>query len=122
MANAASDADVAGFACGLGPVGTGTGHFPCKTIARGLFRAGAGQANRPRILVSNGVYNEAVTLVAGKSLLGGYQWDTWERDLAGTSTQISGVSSTGNHDRTVIALNKNRITTDSDRSTAVNPG
>jgi hypothetical protein len=96
-----ASADDAG--CGLGPVGTGPGHHPCETINQGLARANA--LGRARVLVANGIYTESVTLVNNRSLLGGYQWDTWARDAAGTSTQISGVSSTGNHDRTVIASN-----------------
>jgi hypothetical protein len=56
------------------------------------------------VLVSNGIYDEAVTVSNGRSLLGGYQWDTWARSVAGTSTQISGVSSSGAHDRTLIAI------------------
>ena len=90
-------------ACGLGPVGTGAGHYPCKTISNGIARANA--LNRPRVLVANGIYDEAVTIANGRNLLGGYAWDTWERDVAATDTQIAGVSSTGNHDRTVIATN-----------------
>jgi hypothetical protein len=87
--------------CGLGPTGTGTGNHPCRTISQGLARAtGTG---RVRVLVADATYNEAVTLVNGKDMLGGYRADTWERHLATTSTIIQGVSSDGNHDRTVIA-------------------
>ena len=89
--------------CGLGPVGTGTGHHPCRTIAQGLARATA--LGRARVLVANGIYAEAVTLANGRSVLGGYSWDTWQRDIASTGTLITGVSSTGSHDRTVIASN-----------------
>ena len=94
---AATDVDL----CGLGPVGTGGGHFPCKTIGRGIVRAG--EAARSKVLVADGLYNEAVTMAIGRSLLGGYRADTWERHLATTNTILQGVSSVLNHDRTVIA-------------------
>jgi hypothetical protein len=87
--------------CGLGPTGTGAGNFPCRTIAQGLSRATT--TGRPRVLVADGTYLEAVTLVNGKNMLGGYRSDTWERHVATTSTVIQGVQSVGNHDRTVIA-------------------
>jgi hypothetical protein len=87
--------------CGLGPVGTGTGRYPCKTIAQGIARATT--LGRPRVLVANGIYPEAVTLANGRSLLGGYRPDTWQRDVASTSTYITGAATiaTTNHDYTV---------------------
>lgn len=92
-----------GATCGLGPVGTGTNHRPCLTIAQGQARASG--LGRVRVLVSNGIYNAPVTLTNGIGLLGGYQWDTWERDVAATGTQLSGVMSIGSHDITVMATN-----------------
>ncbi len=89
--------------CGLGPVGTGAGNHPCKTIAKGIARATA--LGRPRVLVANGIYPEAVTVADGHSLLGGYDWETWARDVAATGTLITGASTSGSHDRTVIAAN-----------------
>lgn len=88
--------------CGLGPTGTGIGNHPCRTISQGLARATS--TSRARINVADGTYNEAVTLVNGKNLFGGYRADTWERHLATTSTIIQGVSLDGNHDRTVVAI------------------
>jgi hypothetical protein len=73
--------------CGSGPVGTGTGNHPCRTIAYGLGRAGTG---KDKVLVADGLYQETVTLVGGKSLLGGYRADTWERHLSTTLTTIRG--------------------------------
>jgi hypothetical protein len=87
--------------CGLGPVGTGSGHHPCRTIAQGNARAIS--TARARLRVANGTYAEPVTLVNGKELLGGHVPGNWERDVAATGTLITGVSVTGNHDRTVIA-------------------
>ena len=95
--------------CGLGPIDTGSGHYPCRTIAQGLARAqSTGRAN---VRIADGTYDEAVTLVNGKNLYGAYRPDTWERHLATTATVIEGVSSTGNHDRTVIASNITSATT-----------
>ena len=95
--------------CGLGPVGTGAGNHPCKTIGQGISRANT--LNRSKVLVANGLYSEAVTVSNGRSLLGGYDWETWARDVAATGTLVAGVSSTGNHDRTVIAQNITSATT-----------
>ena len=88
--------------CGLGPTGTGTGNHPCKTITFGLSRASS--TGRANVEVANATYNEAITLVNGKNLLGGYT-ATFSRDLANTSTVIQGVTSSGNHDMTVVASN-----------------
>lgn len=97
--------------CGLGPVGTGAGRYPCKSIAQGIARATT--LNRPRVLIANGIYPEAVTLVAGRSLLGGHRPDTWQRDVASTSTYITGAATfaSTNHDYTVRAINITSTTT-----------
>jgi hypothetical protein len=87
--------------CGLGPVGTGTGNHPCRSIAQGLARSVA--LGRSEVRAADGRYSEAVTLVNGKNLLGGYNPETWTRHVETTNTIIDGVSSSGNHDRTVIA-------------------
>ncbi len=89
--------------CGLGPVGTGAGNHPCRTIAQGIARATA--LNRLNVLVANGIYTESVTLANGRNLLGGHASDTWQRDVGSTGTLLLGVSSVGNHDRTVVASN-----------------
>src|SRR5439155_27112782 len=68
--------------CGLGPVGTGAGHYPCKTTTYGIGRAVT--TTRSKVLVANGTYDESVSLVDGKSLLGGYRADNWVRDIAST--------------------------------------
>jgi len=90
--------------CGLGPVGTGTGNHPCRTITYGISRAVA--LNVPRVLVANGIYGEAVSIVSGRSLLGGYSPDTWLRNVASSTTYITGVATISgtNHDFTVRAL------------------
>ncbi len=86
--------------CGLGPAATGGGRHPCKTITYGLARAGT--TGRSKVLVADGLYEETVTLVNGKSLLGGYRQDTWERHVASTLTVIRGTD-TGTHRNTFIA-------------------
>jgi len=86
--------------CGLGPSGTLAGAHPCKTIAQGLARATA--TGRAKVLVADGLYEETVTLVAGKSLLGGYRADTWERHLGSTLSTIRGTGG-GTHLKTLVA-------------------
>jgi len=91
--------------CGLGPVGTVSGYHPCKSIAQGLARAAS--LSKPRILVANGVYPETVSIVAGRSMLGGYNPDSWLRNVATTSTYITGSNTFAStiHDYTVLAQN-----------------
>jgi hypothetical protein len=96
--------------CGLGPSGTVAGYHPCKSISYGITRASS--TGRGNIKVANGTYNESVTLVTGKNLYGGYNDGTWQRDVATTATVVQGVSSTGNHDRTVIAASVTNATFD----------
>ncbi len=94
--------------CGLGPVGTGAGRHPCRTIAQGSARAQA--LGFTRVLVANGIYNEGVTVRNGISLLGGHRPDNWVRDINATGTVISGVTSLGVHDVTVNASNITTLT------------
>jgi hypothetical protein len=86
--------------CGRGPVDTCAGCQPCQTISRGLTEAVS--SGRSKVNVANGTYAEAVTLVNGKSLLGGWRGGTWERRLASTSTILRGESASGNHRRAVV--------------------
>jgi hypothetical protein len=97
-------------ACGLGPVGTGTGNYPCKTITYGLGRAAS--TGRANVHVADGTYSETVTLATGKNLYGGYRADTWQRHVATSATVIQGASSMGNHDYTVLASNVSSSTFD----------
>ncbi len=94
--------------CGLGPVDTGGGRHPCKTITYGLSRAVA--TGRGKVLVADGLYEETVTLVNGKSLLGGYRQDTWERHVSSSLTVIRGTD-TGTHRNTFIASGVTSTTT-----------
>lgn len=89
-----------GADCGRGPVNTCTDCEPCLTITRGLAQATA--LGRSRVHVANATYTEAVTLVNGKSLLGGYRGGTWERDLGATLTILRGQAASGNHMRAVV--------------------
>ncbi len=94
-----------GPGCGRGPVGTGAGgnNYPCRTINGGLTEAARAGVNRSKVLVADGLYVEQVTLVAGRSLLGGYRADTWERNIAATNTTLRGPTVTVGHAKTVIA-------------------
>ena len=88
--------------CGLGPVGTGAGHHPCRTITFGQGRATA--SGKTHVLVADALYTENITIASGQSLLGGYRADTWERHLSTTLSTIHGVSGAG-HRRTITATN-----------------
>ncbi|MBM4321033.1 MAG: hypothetical protein FJ125_14045, partial [Deltaproteobacteria bacterium] len=90
--------DLAG--CGRGPVATGAGNRPCRTIGAGLSEART--AGRPRLLVADGLYEETVTSSNGVSLLGGYRADTWERHLSSTMTIVRG-NEDALHQRTLVA-------------------
>ncbi len=96
---AASDAG----ACGLGPVATGGGRYPCKSISTGLTRANT--LGRGKVLVADGLYQEQVTLRNGIDLLGGHRADTWERDVSATNTTISGAATAALHQKTIVANN-----------------
>ena len=72
---------------------------PCATIQNGIARAVA--LVRPRVLVSDGVYTESVTLSAGISVLGGHHRTTWFRDPDLNVTIIDG--------RTVGNVNKKAV-------------
>ena len=80
----------------------GAYNAPCATITNGLARAVA--AVRPRVLVSDGVYNETVTLQNGISLLGGHHRLTWLRNPALNLTIINGTAAVGVHRKTIIAV------------------
>ncbi|MBN1774009.1 MAG: putative metal-binding motif-containing protein [Deltaproteobacteria bacterium] len=99
-------ADDAG--CGLGPTATGGGRYPCRTITYGISRATA--LGRSRVLVADALYTESVTLVAGRSLLGGYRADTWERHLTTTLTTVRAPAGSG-HRKTITATGISTATT-----------
>ena len=88
--------------CGLGPVASGGGNYPCRTITYGQGRAMT--TARTRVLVADALYLESIVLVNGQSLLGGYRADTWERHLTTTLTTIRGASGAG-HRRAITAGN-----------------
>ena len=94
---------------GLDGANCGTVQAPCATIGTGITRAQA-QA-KTRVLVSDGVYTESVTLVAGISVLGGHHRTTWARDWRLNVTIINGKTLAGVHKRTVTAIGINVGTT-----------
>jgi len=87
--------------CGRGPVGTGSGNSPCRTVKAGLDEAVA--LGRHKVLVADGLYGEAVALRDGIDLLGGYRADTWERHLSSTLTTLRAPVGAGSV-KTVTAL------------------
>jgi hypothetical protein len=88
--------------CGLGPVDTGEGHYPCASVSHGLSRATAG--GKLRVLVAGANYPETVTLIGGVDLLGGYNALNWSRDWDVNLTVLQSPSGSGQL-RTVIAQN-----------------
>jgi len=93
--------------CGHGPVGTGSGNVPCRTVKAGLDEAVA--AGRSKVLVADGLYEEAVTLRDGVSLLGGYRADTWERHLSSTLATLRAPVGAGSV-KTVVATGLTKTT------------
>jgi len=86
--------------CGLGPVDTIEGVYPCWSIGHGLVRSV--NEGRGKVLVADGLYEETVTLVDGKSVLGGFRADTWERHIDSTLAVVRGDDS-GQNRKTIVA-------------------
>ncbi|MCB9661016.1 MAG: hypothetical protein H6726_25440 [Sandaracinaceae bacterium] len=86
--------------CGVGPVGTLAGAYPCRSIGFGL--AEADRTLRTRVLVAAGLYAETVSLVNGVRVLGGHHPTTWERDVAANVSTVRPLPSAG-HTRAVVA-------------------
>jgi hypothetical protein len=84
--------------CGLGPLGTGSGRRPCRTISRGIQRAA--ETGRTSVHVANGVYQESLTLLNGVNLKGAYRPGDWSRNVEESSTIVRG-NNTGLHKKTV---------------------
>jgi len=87
--------------CGSGPVGTGTGNYPCLTIGYGMNRATT--TSRTRVLVADGQYVETITMLNGMSLFGGYRADTWEAHVGSSMTIVRGTGTLNGHRVTVDA-------------------
>ncbi|HOI10776.1 MAG TPA: hypothetical protein PK313_09905, partial [Myxococcota bacterium] len=82
--------------------GCGDWQTPCASITYGTGRAV--NTSRNKVLVSEGIYPETVTLAAGISVLGGHNAATWLRD---PDTNISVINATtaspGKHLKGVVA-------------------
>jgi hypothetical protein len=87
----------------------GTADQPFLTITKGISAAAADPLKRT-VLVAEGTYSESIALADGVSVFGQYQNGSWAHDL-NFYTIIDGVSSVGNHDRTVVASNITSATT-----------
>lgn len=72
---------------------------PVATIARGIEIAASFSPPRP-VLVAEGTYNETVNLDSGVSLFGGYDDQSWERDIYLNETVIAGTEF-----RSLVAIN-----------------
>jgi len=72
---------------------------PVASITRGLEIAASFSPPRP-VLVAEGSYNETVNLNSGVSLFGGYDDQTWERDIFLNETVIA-----GSEFRTLVGIN-----------------
>jgi hypothetical protein len=72
---------------------------PVGTIARGIEIAASFSPPRP-VLVAEGTYNETVNLDSGVSLFGGYDDQSWERDVYLNETIIAGTEF-----RSLVAIN-----------------
>jgi len=88
----------------------GAWNQPCATITYGLQRA-AGTAGKTKVLVSDGAYEENVTLREGIALMGGYNHANWQRDAELNVTSIFGAASGSGHVTTVLAQNIRTTTT-----------
>lgn len=73
----------------------GSFETPCATITRGITRAQA--ATKLRVRVSEGSFNESVTLINGISVLGGHSSVNWLRNSGVNVSTISGRKTDGPH-------------------------
>jgi hypothetical protein len=92
--------------CGLGPVATGGGRYPCKSLVEGQARAVA--LGRARVLVAGGAYYGNIAMAEGVSLLGGHNAVNWQRSPAANLTAIFGTQTSGH--RVTVAANNIRTT------------
>jgi hypothetical protein len=87
---------------GLDNANCGALATPCASIGFGIGRAQA--LPRLRVLVSEGVYRESITLVSGVNVLGGHNRTTWIRNAALSPTIINGRTLAGIHRKVVTAI------------------
>ncbi len=90
--------------------GCGTVQSPCATIGFGITRADTPPLKR-RVRVSDGVYSESISLVAGVDVLGGHHRTTWVRDPDLNITIIEGQSGAAQHKKAVSAIGIQEATT-----------
>ncbi|MBM4396691.1 MAG: hypothetical protein FJ087_13505 [Deltaproteobacteria bacterium] len=75
---------------GSDAAGCGTLDHPCASVGYALARAKDGA--KKRVLVSEGIYPENVTLTGGIDVLGGHSAATWGRDPKTNVTVLSGTT------------------------------
>lgn len=76
---------------------------PCATIVYGLQRATA--ENKLRVRVTEGIFQEAITLTSGVSIIGGHSPRTWEENPARFITTIRGSQNKADYQVAVLAEN-----------------
>jgi hypothetical protein len=89
--------------------GPGSASQPFQTISKAVASAAADPLKKT-VIVAGGVYGESVALANGVSLFGGYHAGSWLQ-VWNEYSIIAGVSSSGVHDRTVLAVNITSATT-----------
>jgi hypothetical protein len=79
---------------GSDTTGDGTRSFPYATISKAIESAAEGGGN---VRVAKGVYNvsEAIVMVEGVSIYGGYDPENWSRDIENNSTSIADTRTSG---------------------------
>jgi hypothetical protein len=92
--------------CGEGPLGTGFGNHPCRTITWGIKRAEV--LGRSEVHVALGEYIETVHLSGGISLVGGFSPGIWVRNFNAKTSLRS--SEDEQHKRTIVAIDLNSET------------
>lgn len=76
---------------------------PCRTINHAIDRAA--NAGKARVRVAEGIFNEALTLQDGISVMGGHSSRNWELNPSANTTTLQGGVFMSNHVATVIASN-----------------
>lgn len=76
---------------------------PCRSITHAIGRADSD--NKARVRVAEGIFNEALTLQNGISVMGGHSSRNWELNPAANTTTLQGGITMGSHVATVIASN-----------------
>lgn len=80
----------------------GSFETPCATITYAIGRAQSD--NKTKVFVSEGIYEEAVTVVNGISVIGGYSSRNWLHDPQANATTIRGGMAIGDKHVTTVLI------------------